>query len=306
MRTLTSLAIAATLMGAVSAQAASLTFATLDNPSDPTFNQLLGINNKGVIAGYFGSGGAGHPNQGYTIAPPYTAFAAANQPGSTQTQATGINAGGVITGFWSSSNTGTDPNFGFIRWNNNGHYRYLSVNNPLVASSPSVNQVLGINPAEIAVGFYNDANGAPHGYSYTVKNGQFAPVTVGGSVSDAATGINKNNLICGFYTDGTGATKGFLKPVSGGSAVRFGVPGTTVTQFLGINSRGESVGFYVGADNLTHGLLYNPANGQWQTIDDASGANGTVLNGINDRGQVVGFYTDAANNVHGMLIGGVP
>jgi len=31
-------------------------FQTLDNPGDPTFNQLLGINNDGLIAGFFGNG----------------------------------------------------------------------------------------------------------------------------------------------------------------------------------------------------------------------------------------------------------
>jgi hypothetical protein len=31
-------------------------FHTINNNNDPTFNQLLGINNRGVIAGYFGSG----------------------------------------------------------------------------------------------------------------------------------------------------------------------------------------------------------------------------------------------------------
>ena len=34
---------------------------------DPTFNQLLGINNEGTIAGYFGSGAQGHANKGYTL-----------------------------------------------------------------------------------------------------------------------------------------------------------------------------------------------------------------------------------------------
>src|SRR5579885_3695116 len=46
---------------------AKITFQTLDNAADPTFNQLLGINNTGVIAGYFGSGAAGHPNKGYLL-----------------------------------------------------------------------------------------------------------------------------------------------------------------------------------------------------------------------------------------------
>jgi hypothetical protein len=32
------------------------TFFTLNNQNDPTLNQLLGIDNQGVIAGYFGSG----------------------------------------------------------------------------------------------------------------------------------------------------------------------------------------------------------------------------------------------------------
>jgi hypothetical protein len=38
-------------------------FRTLDNANDVTFNQLLGINDEGVIAGYFGSGAQGHPTR---------------------------------------------------------------------------------------------------------------------------------------------------------------------------------------------------------------------------------------------------
>jgi len=39
----------------------------LNNDHDLTFNQLLGINNTDVIAGYFGSGVARHPNKGYLL-----------------------------------------------------------------------------------------------------------------------------------------------------------------------------------------------------------------------------------------------
>ena len=49
---------------------AAYTFTTLNDNADPTFNQLLGINNSGEIAGYFGSGATGHPNKGYTIVAP--------------------------------------------------------------------------------------------------------------------------------------------------------------------------------------------------------------------------------------------
>src|SRR6266403_5070161 len=69
-------------------------FRDITNADDPTFNQELGINNAGVIAGYFGSGAAGHPNKGYTVVRPYNTqldFTNENFPGSVQTQVIGIN-----------------------------------------------------------------------------------------------------------------------------------------------------------------------------------------------------------------------
>ena len=52
----------------------ALAYTTIDDGSDPTFNRLLGIDDDGVISGYFGRGSAGHPNTGYTVAPPYNTF----------------------------------------------------------------------------------------------------------------------------------------------------------------------------------------------------------------------------------------
>src|SRR5262245_61553729 len=54
--------------------AGSYTFRTIDNPADPNNNDLTGINQAGGITGYYGDGSAGHPRQGYTIAPPYGPF----------------------------------------------------------------------------------------------------------------------------------------------------------------------------------------------------------------------------------------
>jgi hypothetical protein len=180
------------------------------------------------------------------------------------------------------------------------------VNNPLVASTPPINQLLGLNKNQLAVGFYNDVNNNPQGYLYDVKAQTFSPVVVKGAVSDAATGINNNNLMCGFYTPATPArTFAFLQPVSGGNTISFFVPGADVTQFLGVNDKGEAVGFYM-THGKTHGLLYNPANSKWQTIDAPNGKGATTLNGINDKHQVVGFYTDPKTGfTHGLLINGV-
>jgi hypothetical protein len=295
--------IAAVMLSASAFAASSPTFTTIDNPADPTFNQLLGINSSGVISGYFGSGAPGHPNQGYTIASPYTEFVPENLPGSIQTQVTGIAGNGTTVGFWAPTNVGGDSNFGFIRQSNG--FTYLSVNNPLGTGVPEVNQLLGINSSNIAVGFYIDANGNSHGYTYTQKTGVFAPVTIGGAPSVAATGINVNNLICGFFTNAAGRTFGFLKALTGGQAITFAVPKAPVTQFLGVNDAGLAVGFYVDADGMTHGVTYNPSNGEWNTVDDPNGVGGTVINGINDKGDAVGFYTDAAGNTHGMLVTGL-
>src|SRR5271168_4278700 len=66
------LAAVALAWGAQPAQAGYV-FRDIINTNDVTFNQELGINSAGMIAGYFGAGNglAGHPNQGYTVVPPY-------------------------------------------------------------------------------------------------------------------------------------------------------------------------------------------------------------------------------------------
>jgi len=288
----------------VSAKTAPVTFTRIDDSTkDPTFNQLLGINNEGVISGYFGSGAMGHPNQGYTIAPPYVNFVSDNVPGSMQTQATGINDQGLTSGFWAPTNTGTDANFGFIRVpDQHGKFQFVSVNDSLVASTPSVNQLLGINDSNIAVGFYNDANNNSHGYAYNANNARLLPVNIPGAVSDAVTGVSNNNIICGFFTKTDAKTDGFLRALSGGTPIEFHVPGFTTTQFLGVNASGIAVGFFIGSDKFPHGVVYNASNGKWMELDDKYGAQGTTLNGINDKNQIVGFYVDAAGNTHGVLI----
>jgi len=49
--------------------AQNFTFQNVINPGDPAFDQLLGINNAGTIAGYFGDGTI-VPNNGFTTVPP--------------------------------------------------------------------------------------------------------------------------------------------------------------------------------------------------------------------------------------------
>ena len=277
--------------------ATSYTFTTLDDQADPTFNQLLGINVHNVIAGYFGSGAAGHPNKGYLLNPPYAQanYVNENFPGSAQTQVTGIDDKGNTSGFWV---TAGGTNHGFIEWNG----VFASYNDPSTPKTKgSVNQLLGINNAGTAVGFYNDAKGNSHAYKLNQATSQFTAIHVPG-VSTVATGINNAGDVVGFATDAAGNTTSWLK--IGTSTTAFGFPGGSDTQAFGINGKNQIVGSYLDGSGVMHGfVLTNPMGpvSHWQSIDDPNGVGSTLVNGINAAGDLVGFYTDAAGNTDGML-----
>ena len=279
-------------------------FATLDDQADPTFNQLLGINNDGTIAGYFGSGAAGHPNQGYQLLPPYGhgSYQGENFPGSVQTQVTGLNNKGVTVGFWSSANNASmvNDNSGF--WARHGQFH--NANFPAGApASPPVDQLLGVNDSGVAVGFWTDATGDNHGYLVNVTTGTFGTVTDPNapSASLTAAAINDNGGVAGFYTNQAGNTDGFL--MEGHTFIDLSVPGASSTMALGVNDHDEVVGTYTvgsGSSAATHGFSWTLGNG-FQSIDDPHGMGTTTINGVNDAGDLVGFYVDSAGNTDGML-----
>jgi hypothetical protein len=277
-------------------------FTTLDNRADPTFNQLLGINQHGLIAGYFGSGEAGHPNQGYLLSAPYGQGnnRSENWPESTQTQVTGLNDRGVSVGFWSSTNKGGgDDNRAFVSL----HGYFINGDFPTdTPASPPVDQLLGVNDHNVAVGFYNDANGDTHAYMFDIRHNQFSEITPAGITGPTAAGINNRGDIAGFGTDSSGQIVGYvLKP--NGQVTLLNAPGSSQTTPLGINDNDEVVGVYqvgTGDGAVTHGFTWTPWGG-FQTVDDPNGPGATTVNGVNDQGQLVGFYTDGAGNTDGFL-----
>ena len=284
----------------------SYSFRTLDNAHDLTFNQLLGINDNGHIAGYFGSGAAGHPNKGYLLRPPYgsqSRFQNINFPGSTQTQVTGLNDEGVQVGFWSTQNTASmnNNNFGFYLAGG----RFHEVNFPTGDNaSPPVDQLLGVNNHDVAVGFYTNGQGNNRGYEYNIVTHQFSRVVKpgGASASLTAAAINNHGAVAGFYTAKGGATDGFLK-YAGGRFIKLAVPGASMTQVFGVNDSDEVVGAYTdgtGNSATMHGFTWRPGHG-FTTVDDPHGVGTTTINGINDSGDLVGFYTDSKGNTDGML-----
>ncbi len=301
----------------VTASASAYMFQDVVNPGDPTFNQELGINNSGMITGYFGSGAPNstpppftlNPNQGYTVAPPYTSptFTAENFPSSSQTQVTGLNNTGTTVGFYADSNGATTPNFiGFVDRSNT----FTSVINPSTPAAPNTNQLLGVNDSNIAVGFYVDGSGNAQAYEYNIGTAAFTAITLPSAddaVMTTATGINDAGEISGFFENASGVTDGFLD--NSGTFSIFGVPGSNSTMFLGINNDGDAVGTYQDSNGFNNGLVYNIGTGTFQTVNDPNAVlanGGTVINGLNDNGDLVGFYGDANGNTIGFVAATVP
>lgn len=285
------------------AQAGAFTFFTLDNDADPAFNQLLGINNAGTIAGYFGDGSM-LPNKGYTLAPPYgqANYTNENFPGSVQTQVVGINsnASPATVGFWID---GSMNNFGFT----DSGGTFTSVSDPNVGAAPTTTQLLGVNNGDIAAGFYVDAGGNAQGFLYNFSTvvPSFTSIMFPGATATTASGVNNAGVISGFYVDVSRNTHGFID--NGGTFTSYDDPNGTDTMFLGLNNDGQVVGSYVDSSGETEGLLLNLGTSTWQTISDpfssdtaAFGVTGTTVNGLNDNGQLVGFYSDGTN-VNGFI-----
>jgi hypothetical protein len=285
-------------------------FTILDNANDVTFNQLLGINNSGEIAGYFGSGAAGAPNKGYELFPPYGQgnYANENFPGSVQTQVTGLNDQGDTVGFWSAMNNANlmNDNFGFYELN--GHV-FHTVQFPTGDNaSPPVDQLLGINDHDVAVGFYTNGQGNNRGYTFNIRTKRFTRVLVPGYPSGTAgpsltaAAINNHGDIAGFYTDSNGTTDAFLD-CKHGRFQTLDVPGASATQALGVNDHDEVVGDYTvgtGSGASMHGFTWTPGGG-FVSVDHPQGQGTTTINGVNDAGDLVGFLVDATGNTDGFL-----
>jgi hypothetical protein len=275
------------------------------DPKDVTFNQLLGINNEGTIAGYYGSGLPGHPNKGYTFTPPYTQndFHNENFVGSVQTQVTGINNEGVTVGFWADSNKAspaTNNNFGFV--DNNGVISDVNDPNGMhkAGNGMTVEQLLGVNDKDKAVGFWTDANGNNHGFTYDIKSKSFSEVNIAGFASTETTAINNAGHIAGFVAS-NGCDISFVKE---GSTIDWltGPSGAVSVQALGLNNEDQVVGSYEKtAGGPTYGFLYDLHSNTYATINaTAPGSSNTVLNGINDKREIVGFYCDVHGNTDGL------
>lgn len=267
-------------------QAASYTVQNVQFPTDPTFTQLLGVNNAGVIAGFHGATTA----QGFTLTLP-NAFTSQNFSGSVQTMVTGINGAGSTVGIYMDA-AGTTHGYTDI-----GNV-FKTVDQP----GTVFNQGLGINNANTTVGYFAlDAVAGQMGQSaYSQQNGVFTSINAllpSTNQNSQAVGINNAGAIVGFYLPTATTSVGFLD--QNGVISTIDPFGSTFTQALGINDQGEVVGFYTDANGVQHGYIED-ANDAFTSFDP-NGSMNTTINGLNDLGQIAGFYTDGNDNVVGFI-----
>jgi len=310
--------IAAAVLAAlpVIASAAAADFVVLDNPGDPHFNQLLGINNARIIVGYFGDGTV-VPNNGYVLVPQnhysvenFTHLSSGDK--ASQTQAIGIDndpRAPNIVGFYTDKNTGFTH--GFLDANG----VQVAVDDPLGGSphvSAPLQNLLGTNVRNQSAGFWVDNNGHEHGFVArlsTVTNKfsftEIPPSLFKGAVATQASNINDAGEVCGFWTDANAVSHGFVGTLGvhyrSFEAVITGL-NVVSTQVFGCNNNGAIVGQVMDSAGDLHGFIYEA--GKYEAFDAPGssqtaefGVQGTLINGINDFGDIVGFFSDGVSKV---------
>jgi len=181
-----------------------------------------------------------------------------------------------------------------------------------------VQNLLGINNALRAAGFWTDNAGHEHGFvaeintQTTPVSARFAELTPAKvsadlgvvAVATQTSDITNNNLVCGFWTDANDINHGFSVFFNTG-AHRFNtvqaltpkIPNVKSLSPFGCNDNGEVVGSFTANDGTVHGFVFDGTD--WHNYDAAGssqtpafGVMGTFINGINNAGNVVGFFSD--------------
>jgi hypothetical protein len=275
------------------------TFVTVDRPGTD-FNRVTGINDPYQISGYHGSGSLTDPAVGYRAAPPY----AQNQmlhveyPGSVNTYAMGLSNDFLVVGYFLSGQVG-DHTLGFVK----DHGLYTSYKDQKTPNGTNtVNELLGVNDYESAVGFYTDLSGDNHAYELYITQGKFVTFAPPGFVSAEASGINDPGDVVGFGVHSDGTTHGWM--YLRGAYLDVSDPGAASTEALGINFQNQAVGEYTSGDGATHGFVASNFKGTgstWQTIDEPNAVGTTVVQSINDKHAIAGWYVDSGGTTHGFV-----
>jgi uncharacterized membrane protein len=199
--------------------------------------------------------------------------------------------GSLLVGFYADQRT----NQGFLLWDGT----FTTLYGPVPPLSPRTcppdfpanAAALGITPAGIVVGFYQEANTGVvhHGFRYDPATQQYTIIDfpVAGAVSHGLVAIGATGTLLGFVMDVTGTSHGVLK--EGNVVTQLDVPGAAFgTLPQGLTDDGTVVGFA-----LPHGFTYQA--GVFTTVT-YPGATRTQPFGVRGDGVLYGRFVDATQD----------
>jgi hypothetical protein len=261
----------------------------------------VGINQGGVIAGYYVDSGNGVHGLVRTAAGVITEF---NATGLSSAYVNGINGRGQIVGSGAHPSGHTNYTHGYLR-NPNGNIILID---PVGPNGSQNTFNLTINDSGEIAGTYVDvAGGAAHGFlrsssgAYTVVDEPNATNNESGE-GTVINGINANGEVTGFYNDANTFTiRGFIRDQFGNFTV-FDAPGAGINFGAGtfgaaVNLSGEVAGTYVDDSFITHSFVRDSSGSI--TDYDAPGSTNTYSVSLNNGGVALGWLTNSANTYIG-------
>ena len=184
-------------------------------------SSAFGINDKGQVVGQYTNASGQTP--GFFLSNMASKAITINaSSGPNVVNAQGVNNFGLIVGFY----VGTDgQDHGFMANLSNAKNHVLTGTPipdpviPAVAGEPGAtfvfSQVLAVNDAGIAVGYYGDSTASQHGFIYNTNTGKYtflddpSEAFSNGVEVTQITGITDSAELTGFYTDAAGAAHSF-------------------------------------------------------------------------------------------------
>jgi len=158
----------------------------------------------------------------------------------------GINAQGIAVGSAGMGNLYVQSNNVAWIWDGTTYSFFTAPGSALSGTAAG-----GINAPGQVSGYFQDANGAFHGF---VKSGStFTQIDVPGATDTLAYAINNRTDVAGWYVDQQFETHGFV--LSGGKFTTIDVPGSFGTVVTGINENGELVGYWLDANGAPSGAF---------------------------------------------------
>ena len=237
------------------------------SPTGAAQTQIVGLNNRGLAAGFFVDAVGATHGLIYNLAT--GAFKQQDETGTAFNQLLGVNDSNVFAGYSSLDPAGQTLQLAYTY--NAGTNTYLRLDDAQhnLRLPGNVNsQATGIDNAGDVVGFFMPTATTSEGFILTASAASAVPLEFPGSTFTQALGINNLGQVTGFYNDAAGTSHGFIW--SNGNWTTIDVPGASATTVNGINDAGHIVGFSTKGP-LTTGFESNIPVAQ--LTDNTTGAN---------------------------------